>query len=324
MKNLYEILGVPKNVSDKELKNAYRKLVKLYHPDTNKDIGGDDRIKEINEAYTILSDKNSRVKYNSEYEAFTNPPRRYKTDSFNDFVKKQRNNQQQNPYNVWEDIFSSDGWEDEFINKHYNTGNYNPKYNTIIDPSNLKINLPISIDDALNGKVKTLTYKRKTICECISSKTDDCRICNDTGVISKEYTVKIKIPKGVFVSNVIKFKNYGNQGSNYQYGDLNIVISDITSSDTFKLDKKYNTLEDVNVDIEDTIKGFKYNLKTVLGEYEYSFKPMEVLSNSFKIEIPNLGIIKDSLGYRTSHIINFKLNPINDKFLEYVQSYNKE
>jgi curved DNA-binding protein CbpA len=55
MKNLYEILGVPKNVSDKELKNAYRKLVKLYHPDTNKDISGDDRIKEINEAYTTRS-----------------------------------------------------------------------------------------------------------------------------------------------------------------------------------------------------------------------------------------------------------------------------
>ena len=62
-RDYYEVLGVPRNASDDDLKKAFRKLAFEYHPDRNKDPGAEDRFKEINEAYQILSDKEKRAQY---------------------------------------------------------------------------------------------------------------------------------------------------------------------------------------------------------------------------------------------------------------------
>ena len=63
-KDLYDILGVDKNVDDSTLKKAYRKLSKKYHPDVNlDDPTAEEKFKEISHAYTILSDKQKRQNY---------------------------------------------------------------------------------------------------------------------------------------------------------------------------------------------------------------------------------------------------------------------
>lgn len=62
-KSLYETLGVSSGSSDAEIKKAYRKLARQYHPDVNKDPGAEDKFKEINAAYEVLSDKEKRAKY---------------------------------------------------------------------------------------------------------------------------------------------------------------------------------------------------------------------------------------------------------------------
>lgn len=70
-KDYYEILGVSKNASDDELKSAFRKLAKKYHPDVNKEEGAQDKFKEISEAYTVLSDKTKKQQYDQfGHEAF--------------------------------------------------------------------------------------------------------------------------------------------------------------------------------------------------------------------------------------------------------------
>ena len=56
-KDYYEILGVNKNADEKEVKSAYRKLARKYHPDVNKDASSSGKFKDINEAYEVLSDK---------------------------------------------------------------------------------------------------------------------------------------------------------------------------------------------------------------------------------------------------------------------------
>ncbi len=62
-KDYYAILGVPKNVDQAEIKRAYKKLARKYHPDVNKDPGAEDRFKEIGEAYAVLSDQEKRRYY---------------------------------------------------------------------------------------------------------------------------------------------------------------------------------------------------------------------------------------------------------------------
>lgn len=62
-KSLYETLGVSSSASEAEIKKAYRKLARQYHPDVNKDPDAEDKFKEINAAYEVLSDKGKRAKY---------------------------------------------------------------------------------------------------------------------------------------------------------------------------------------------------------------------------------------------------------------------
>lgn len=62
-KSLYETLGVSESASESEIKKAYRKLARQYHPDVNKDPGAEEKFKEINSAYEILSDSQKKAQY---------------------------------------------------------------------------------------------------------------------------------------------------------------------------------------------------------------------------------------------------------------------
>ena len=63
-RDFYEVMGVPKNASEDEIKKAYRKLAKKYHPDLNPgDKEAEAKFKEVNEAYEVLSDRDKRARY---------------------------------------------------------------------------------------------------------------------------------------------------------------------------------------------------------------------------------------------------------------------
>lgn len=63
-RDYYEVLGIPRDASDSEIKKAFRKLAFQYHPDHNREDGATDRFKELNEAYEVLSDADKRAAYN--------------------------------------------------------------------------------------------------------------------------------------------------------------------------------------------------------------------------------------------------------------------
>ncbi|ACK70041.1 chaperone DnaJ domain protein [Gloeothece citriformis PCC 7424] len=65
VRNYYEVLGVPRNATPEEIKKAFRKLARTYHPDVNPDDKiAEEKFKDINEAYDVLSDEQKRTEYN--------------------------------------------------------------------------------------------------------------------------------------------------------------------------------------------------------------------------------------------------------------------
>ena len=72
-KDYYEVLGVPKTASQDEIKSAFRKLAKKYHPDVSKEENAAEKFKECQEAYAVLSDETKRKQYDQYgHAAFTN------------------------------------------------------------------------------------------------------------------------------------------------------------------------------------------------------------------------------------------------------------
>lgn len=85
-KSLYETLEVSSSASEAEIKKAYRKLARQYHPDVNKDPGAEDKFKEINAAYEILSDKSKRAQYDAHGDSM------FGGQNFHDFARGQGGN----------------------------------------------------------------------------------------------------------------------------------------------------------------------------------------------------------------------------------------
>jgi len=80
-KSLYETLEISEGASESEIKKAYRKLARKYHPDVNKDKGAEDKFKEINSAYEILSDKEKKAQYDMHGDAM------FGGQNFHDFTR---------------------------------------------------------------------------------------------------------------------------------------------------------------------------------------------------------------------------------------------
>ena len=82
-KSLYETLGLSENASETEIKKAYRKLARQYHPDVNKDPKAEEKFKEINAAYEVLSDKDKKAQYDMHGDAI------FGGQNFHDFTRSQ-------------------------------------------------------------------------------------------------------------------------------------------------------------------------------------------------------------------------------------------
>ncbi len=171
-KDYYKILGVTKNATEDEIKKAYRSLARKYHPDVNpNNKEAEERFKEINEAYEVLSDPVKRKNYDQLGDAFFTPSSEggfgYKysgKDFFSDLFG-----------DSFEDILSG------FFGKTKKRKNKG---------ENIEIQVDISFEESLKGTSKTIRVKYDTPCEvCNGSGADAkktllCSRCNGTGFIS--------------------------------------------------------------------------------------------------------------------------------------------
>ena len=180
-RDYYEVLGVSKTATDEELKKAYRKLAKQYHPDANPDNReeAEKKFKELNEAYEVLSDKQKR----SMYDQFGHSgPNGYSNDfsGFSGFEGFGGGNGFGVDFDL-NDIFSS------FFGGGSRRGNTK---NGPMRGRDIKTRIEITFEEAAFGTAKEITINRDETCDtCHGSgckpgtSNETCKVCNGSGQV---------------------------------------------------------------------------------------------------------------------------------------------
>lgn len=175
-RDYYEILGVSKSADINEIKSSYRKLALQYHPDRNPDDKqAEDKFKEATEAYEVLSDQQKRDKYD-----------RYGHDGL-------RMGQDFRGYHDVNDIFSrfSDVFGSSFFGDFFSGSfNRNSRRSPSERGSDIRIKLPLSLEEIAHGTEKTIKIKRWVTCDScggIGANSGNgfarCDTCNGAGHI---------------------------------------------------------------------------------------------------------------------------------------------
>ena len=261
----YERLGVSQSASQDEIKKAYRKLSKQYHPDINKDAGAEDKYKEVQEAYETLGDAQNRAAYDQYGAAGANGGGFGGAGGFSGFGG--------GGFGGFDDIFSS------FFGG--GGGQSNPTAPRQGEDLQYRVNL--KFEEAIFGVEKEVSYNRDQACHTCHGDgakpgtkvetchkcgghgqvqvardtplgrvmtTATCDVCHGTGKEIKEkcptchgsghekqlHKIKVKVPAGVETGQQMRMNGGGDAGKNGgPYGDL-YVIFNVAASKQFERD----------------------------------------------------------------------------------------
>ena len=316
-KDYYETLGVEKSATTDDIKSAYRKLAKKYHPDLNpNNPEAAQKFKEVNEAYEVLSDANKRSNYD-QFGSATNNPNDFFGGGGRGFGGANFGNGSFSGFEDIFDIFSSFGGRTRQASR-----------NTPGDDIVTSINL--SFKEAVFGCEKTIKVTRTEKCEhcsgtgskngtahetCSECKgtgrvryTQDtifgrvvnegvCKTCNGTGRIIKEKCsecngkginkttteIKVKIPAGIDNGQVITMRNQGHASSNGGVnGDLQIEVS-VAPHEMLNRDG-FNLYIDLPIPFTTAYLGGKVNVPTPDGMYELTIPALTQANTVFKLK----------------------------------------
>ncbi|MDD4547195.1 MAG: molecular chaperone DnaJ [Bacilli bacterium] len=241
-RDYYEVLGVNKNATLNEIKSAFRKLAKLYHPDVSKEPYAAEKFKEAQEAYAILSDEGKRKQYDQfGHNAFSGNGGAQGFDFSNfDFS------------DIFGDIFGSSGFGDFFSGGRTSTGNRARKGRDSLmemrltfeeavfgTKKTIKLNVSENCDDCrgrgghdektcptchgsgqVTAEQRTIlgSFMTKTTCSTCQGKgvtyEKRCNTCRGTGKKVESKTIEVKIPAGVDNGNQLRIPGKGEAGIN--------------------------------------------------------------------------------------------------------------
>jgi len=251
-KDYYKILGVKKTASDVEIKKAYRKLARKFHPDLNKDNPkSGEKFKEINEANEVLSNPENRKKYDKYGKDWKH------AEEFEKAKQQQqsyRKNQQQ--YNDFSDSDYSDFFSSMFgqqgRQQHSQTRFKGRDYNAV---------LTLNLTDVLTSQKQTLTLNGKKI--------------------------RLTIPAGVENNQTIKIKGHGEKVTGGVDGDLYIQFK-INNNTAFKRDKSH-LYKNVTLDLYTAVLGGSVIISTIDGKkVKLNIKPGK--QNDEKVKLTGKGM----------------------------------
>lgn len=306
--NLYEILGVSKDVNATDLKKAYKKLAIKHHPDKG---GNEEEFKKISEAYSILSDEDKRKQY----------------DMFGTYDDS--NIQMPNVNEMFSELFGGSHPFSAFFGGNPHQRNLQKK------GKNKNIELEVSLEEIFNGKTINYRLLKKIWSSCekckhcdgkgqkvemrqmgpmITQNIQQCHFCSGNGDIYnekfanvKEQIIQIPIPKGIPNGHRLAIRGEGDLYGNLPPGDVIVTIK-YKHHKNFSI-SNFDIIYNIHLTFEEFLFGFEKSIKYLDGN-EITFYSENILfpvinSNPQKI------IKRKGLCYRNNIgnlILQFHLN----------------
>jgi len=322
-KDYYEVLGVKRDASQEDIKRAYRKLARKYHPDLNPgDKTAEQKFKELNEAYEVLSDPKKKA----EYDQFGRSPfeggpgfEGFRNYGFGDVF----------------DFGVGDIFSDVFGRRARPEASKGPDIVT---------GLELSLEEAFSGVTKTIIFKREATCRICNGSgaesavvcdvckgtgnlktakgffrmsqpchncggtgkkiTKICSACGGRGKVLQTETVRAKIPAGVDTGSRVRIKGMGGAGEvGGPAGDLHIEIS-VRQHRLFKR-KGDDLYLDLPVTFTEAALGAKIEVPTLDGITVMTLPPGT--QGGQRLKLSGKGFPSPKTGTRGNQYVNIKI-----------------
>jgi len=225
-KDYYNILGVKRNASQQEIKQAYRRLARKHHPDVNPgDKSAETRFKQINEAYEVLSDKENRKKYDQLGDQWQYADQfaqaGWQQTPFRDFAQRG---------SATSFHFGGDDLGSLFDELLRGTGTRT--YTRRAQPRrgrDMEAPVEVTLEEAYHGTTRTISLQVEEPCStCQGSgwiQNVPCSTCRGSGVAARIKRLEVKIPPGVKNGSRVRIAGKGQPGYGGANGDLYLRIS---------------------------------------------------------------------------------------------------
>ena len=224
-KDYYAILGVSRSATDKEIKQAYRRLARKYHPDVNPgDKSAEARFKEINEANEVLSDPEKRKKYDQFGDQW---------QSAEQFAKAGRGTQWdfgKGGGNTTYDVGDLGDLGDLFggIFQGFGTGAGTGTGRRAARPRGLEHPVDVTLEEAYQGTKRVIQLQAEEACSTCGGTgrmgRTRCTTCGGAGRLLKPRRLEVKIPPGVGDGSRVRIAGQGSEGYGGAKGDLYLVV----------------------------------------------------------------------------------------------------
>jgi DnaJ-class molecular chaperone len=322
-KDYYAILGVPQNAAAKDIKSAYRKLARKWHPDANPDNtkAAEEKFKDIQEAYEVLGDTEKR----SKYDVLGSDWQRAAQES----ARQRSANRPSGPYGAagpgagGATFGDGSGFSDFFDMFFQNIGKRpagGPAAGARTRPQrgeDLETTLDLTLSEAYSGGTKNVALQIEDTCPmCGGSGTLNGRVCPECGGRGRVLETKrfdVTIPKGVREGQRIRLAGQGTAGANNgPRGDLYLIAH---FPEDHKWERRGDDLYiDLPVSIYDLVLGGDLTVPTMNGEVTMTV-PAGTQSNKF-MRLGGKGMPKlksDAHGDEYVRLIGTLPTDLNDK-----------
>jgi curved DNA-binding protein len=284
-KDYYDVLGVSRTASDSEIKKAFRKLAREYHPDVAKNKKqAEEKFKEINEAYEVLSDPAKRKKYdelgpNWSAGADFRPPPGWESFSGGRTYTSRGNKGEEFDFqfggtgfsDFFEQLFGGVGGRRAGGSRGMPTGDFASEKGRDVEGDIL-----VTLEEALRGSVRSVSVKRPVPCDHCGGTGQRaghvCNVCGGTGQVEKTETYQVKVPAGITEGQRLRVAGRGEAGTGRgQSGDLYLRVR-LAKHPDFEVED-HNLIYEAELAPWEAVLGSEISVPTLNGRVNIRIPP---------------------------------------------------